>query len=59
MRNSAADLATSLDKIDGVVDHGLIIKTRLVSPNQAVRFSMSLINSKNMFSAFGMTDARW
>ncbi|KAG7530420.1 Toll/interleukin-1 receptor homology (TIR) domain superfamily [Arabidopsis thaliana x Arabidopsis arenosa] len=25
---SLADLATSLDKIDGVVDHGLIIKTR-------------------------------
>lgn len=32
IENSAANVARSLDEIDGVVDHGLVIKTRLVSP---------------------------
>lgn len=34
--DSAADVAKSLDTIDGVVEHGLVIKTRLVfSPNDS------------------------
>lgn len=35
MRDYAADVGKSLDTIDGVVDHGIVMKNRLVSSKES------------------------